>query len=149
MLDFNDDAFIENPYPALAELRKIGKPIWHDGAQMFLAATHADANAVLRNRSLGRIFKAREPEGDWGTFNWLHSDSLLDSEPPKHTRLRSLLVKAFNKNKIDSLRPDVVRLTESLLQGIQAKIERDGEFDVIRLCRTTTGQGDRGAARIP
>jgi cytochrome P450 len=98
---------------------------------MFLAATHADANAVLRNRSLGRIFKAREPESDWNTFNWLHSDSLLDSEPPKHTRLRSLLVKAFNKNKIDSLRPDVVRLTESLLQGIQAKIERDGEFDVI------------------
>jgi cytochrome P450 len=131
MLDFNDDAFIENPYPALAELRKIGKPVWHEGAQMFLAATHADANAVLRNRSLGRIFKAREPEGDWNTFNWLHSDSLLDSEPPKHTRLRSLLVKAFNKNKIDSLRPDVVRLTESLLQGIQVKIEHDGEFDVI------------------
>jgi cytochrome P450 len=131
MLDFNDDAFIENPYPALAELRKIGKPVWHEGAQMFLAATHSDANAVLRNRSLGRIFKAREPESDWNTFNWLHSDSLLDSEPPKHTRLRSLLVKAFNKNKIDSLRPDVVRLTESLLQGIQAKIERDGEFDVI------------------
>jgi cytochrome P450 len=131
MLDFNDDAFIENPYPALAELRKIGKPVWHEGAQMFLAATHADANAVLRNRSLGRIFKAREPEGDWSTFNWLHSDSLLDSEPPKHTRLRSLLVKAFNKNKIDSLRPDVVRLTESLLQGIQVKIERDGQFDAI------------------
>ena len=131
MLDFNDDAFIENPYPALAELRKIGKPVCHDGAQMFLAATYTDANAVLRNRSLGRIFKAREPESDWNTFNWLHSDSLLDSEPPKHTRLRSLLVKAFNKNKIDSLRPDVVRLTESLLQGIQAKIERDGEFDVI------------------
>lgn len=131
MLDFNDDAFIENPYPALADLRNIGKPVWHEGAQMFLAATHADANAVLRNRSLGRIFKAREPESDWSTFNWLHSDSLLDSEPPKHTRLRSLLVKAFNKNKIDSLRPDVVRLTESLLQGIQAKIERDGEFDVI------------------
>ena len=131
MLDFNDDAFIENPYPALAELRKIGKPVWHEGAQMFLAATYADANAVLRNRSLGRIFKAREPESDWNTFNWLHSDSLLDSEPPKHTRLRSLLVKAFNKNKIDSLRPDVVRLTESLLQGIQVKIESEGEFDVI------------------
>jgi len=131
MLDFNDDAFIENPYPALTDLRKVGKPVWHEGAQMFLAATYADANSVLRNRSLGRIFKAREPESDWNAFNWLHSDSLLDSEPPKHTRLRSLLVKAFNKNKIDSLRPDVVRLTESLLQGIQAKIERDGEFDVI------------------
>jgi hypothetical protein len=131
MLDFNDDAFIENPYPALTDLRKVGKPVWHEGAQMFLAATYADANSVLRNRSLGRIFKAREPESDWNAFNWLHSDSLLDSEPPKHTRLRSLLVKAFNKNKIDSLRPDVVRLTESLLQGIQAKIESEGEFDVI------------------
>ena len=131
MIDFNDDAFIENPYPQLAELRKAGKPVWHDGAGMFLAATYADANAVLRNRSLGRIFKEREPESDWSTFNWLHSDSLLDSEPPKHTRLRSLLVKAFNKNKIDSLRPDVVRLTDSLLAGIHQKIEQDGEFDVI------------------
>ena len=131
MIDFNDAAFIENPYPALAELRKAGKPVWHDETQIFLAARYEDANAVLRNRSLGRIFKPRTPEQDWRTFNWLHSDSLLDSEPPKHTRLRSLLVKAFNKNKIDSLRPDVDRLTKALLDQIETKLAETGEFDVI------------------
>ena len=131
MIDFNDAAFIENPYPALAELRKAGKPVWHDETQIFLAARYEDANAVLRNRSLGRIFKPRTPEQDWSTFNWLHSDSLLDSEPPNHTRLRSLLVKAFNKNKIDSLRPDVDRLTKALLDQIETKLAETGEFDVI------------------
>ena len=131
MIDFNDAAFIENPYPALAELRKAGQPVWHEEAGLFLAARYEDANAVLRNRSLGRIFNPRQPEHDWSTFNWLHSDSLLDSEPPKHTRLRSLLVKAFNKNKIDSLRPDVDRLTKQLLDKIETKLETNGEFDVI------------------
>lgn len=131
MIDFNDAAFMEDPYPALAELRKHGKPVWHEGLNMFLAANYADANAVLRNRSLGRIFKPRSPEEDWHEFNWLHSDSLLDSEPPKHTRLRSLLTKAFNKNKIDSLKPDVERLTAGLLDAIALKVEATGSFDVI------------------
>jgi cytochrome P450 len=131
VIDFSNPDFMENPYPALAELRKVGKPVWHEESQLFLAATYQDANAVLRNRSLGRIFKPRTPDEDWDTFNWLHSDSLLDSEPPKHTRLRSLLVKAFNKNKIESMRPDVERLTEQLLKNIEAKLEATGEFDVI------------------
>ncbi|MCX8530196.1 MAG: cytochrome P450 [Rhodoluna sp.] len=131
MIDFDDAAFIENPYPALAELRKAGKPVWHEPTGSFLAARYEDANAVLRNRSLGRIFKPRTPEQDWSTFNWLHSDSLLDSEPPKHTRLRSLLVKAFSKNKIDSLRPDVDRLTKKLLDDIELKLNETGQFDVI------------------
>lgn len=131
MIDFSNPAFMEDPYPSLAELRKAGQPVWHEESQLFLASTYQDANAVLRNRSLGRIFKPRSPAEDWDTFNWLHSDSLLDSEPPKHTRLRSLLVKAFNKNKIESLRPDVQRLTEDLLKKIEVKLEQTGEFDLI------------------
>ena len=131
MIDFESPDFLDNPYPALAELRKYGKPVWHEETNLFLAATYQDANAVLRNRSLGRIFKPRQPDENWDTFNWLHSDSLLDSEPPKHTRLRSLLVKAFNKNKIESLRPDVERLTKDLLNKIEIKLEQTGEFDVI------------------
>ena len=132
MIDFENPQFLENPYPALAELRKQGQPVWHEGTNLYLAATYQDANAVLRNRSLGRIFKPREPNETWDTFNWLHSDSLLDSEPPKHTRLRSLLVKAFNKNKIESLRPDVERLTQELLKKIDEKLELTGTFDAIQ-----------------
>ena len=131
MINFKDQAFLADPYPQLAELRKSGKPIWHDELQVFLAATHADANAVLRNRSLGRIFQAKEPADEWDTFNWLHADSILDSEPPKHTRLRSLVMKAFNPKKIESMRPDVERITQKLLDDSAVKLAATGEFDVI------------------
>ena len=59
MIDFLDHKFIENPYPALEKLRSEGKPVWHEGVGMFLAARYEDANDVLRTKSLGRIFKAR------------------------------------------------------------------------------------------
>lgn len=131
MIDFSNPEFLEDPYPALAALRKAGQPVWHEESNLFLAATYQDANAVLRNRSLGRIFQPRQPDENWDTFNWLHSDSLLDSEPPKHTRLRSLLVKAFNKNKIESMRPEVERLTADLLKNIEVKLEETGSFDLI------------------
>jgi cytochrome P450 len=131
LLDLQNPEFIEDPYPQLAELRKVGEPVWHDGLQVFLAATHSDANAVLRNRALGRIFKPKEPLDQWDTFNWLHADSILDSEPPKHTRLRSLVMKAFNPKKIESLRPEVERLTALLLDQAEAKLREQGEFDLI------------------
>lgn len=131
MLNLQDPGFIENPYPALAELRQAGEPIWHEGLGVFLAATHKDANAVLRTRALGRIFTPKEPQNEWDTFNWLHADSILDSEPPKHSRLRSLVMKAFNPKKIESLRPDVERLTQLLLDDAAEKLKNQGSFDLI------------------
>ncbi len=131
MINFQDPEFLDDPYPQLAELRKFGKPVWHEELGIFLAATHADSNAVLRNRSLGRIFKPKEPSDQWDTFNWLHADSILDSEPPKHTRLRSLVMKAFNPKRIESMRPDVERITQGLLDEIEQKLAKTGQFDVI------------------
>ncbi len=131
MINFQDPEFLDDPYPQLAELRKFGKPVWHEELGIFLAATHADSNAVLRNRSLGRIFKPKEPSDQWDTFNWLHADSILDSEPPKHTRLRSLVMKAFNPKRIESMRPDVERITQGLLDEIAQKLAKTGQFDVI------------------
>jgi cytochrome P450 len=127
MLDFKDPDFIANPYPGLAELRAHGKPVWHDELGLFLAAKHRDANDVLRNKSLGRIYRPRVPEEEWFDFNWLHSDSILDSEPPKHTRLRSLVAKAFNRGRIDALAPQIQTLTQELLDQIALK----KDFDVI------------------
>ena len=128
MIDFKDLHVIENPYPALKELRAFGKPVWHEDLQLFLAAKHSDANDVLRNKSLGRIFVPKTPDTEWFEFNYLHADSILDSEPPKHTRLRSLVAKAFSRQRIEALRPDIERLTHQLLDGIESK---GGEFDVI------------------
>ena len=131
LIDFKDPEFIANPYPQLKMLREFGKPVWHEELGMFLAAKHRDANDVLRNKSLGRIFIPKKPEAEWHEFNWLHSDSILDSEPPKHTRLRSLVAKAFNRNKIESLRPQIESLTEQLLDQIAAKLARGENFDII------------------
>ena len=132
MINFNDPNFINNPYPELAQLRAEGKPIWHEETNMFLAARYDDANATLRNKSLGRIFTARQPESDWQTFNWLHADSILDSEPPKHTRLRSLVSKAFNKNVIENQRSIIERIVDQLISEINSKLDsQHGKFDLI------------------
>ena len=131
MIDFNNPTFVADPYEQLKELREFGKPVWHEGMQIFLAARHSDANDVFRNKSLGRIFTDKKPDFEWETFNWLHSDSILDSEPPKHTRLRSLVAKAFNRNKIEGMRPAVERITQQLLDVIDEKVKSGETFDLI------------------
>lgn len=131
MIDFNNPTFVADPYEQLRELREFGKPVWHEGMQIFLAARHCDANDVFRNKSLGRIFTDKKPDFEWETFNWLHSDSILDSEPPKHTRLRSLVAKAFNRNKIEGMRPAVERITQQLLDVIDVKVKSGETFDLI------------------
>jgi cytochrome P450 len=131
VLDFNDASFLADPYPELAQVRAFGHPVWNEELGIFLAAGYHDANSVLRNKNLGRIFAPKQPESEWAEFNWLHADSMLDSEPPKHTRLRSLISKAFNRGKIEGLRPLVERLAHELADGCAAKLEADGRFDVI------------------
>lgn len=131
MIDLSDKDFVLNPYPQLAELRAHGKPVWHQDLGIFLAANYKDANQVLRDRKLGRVFKPKEPNELWDTFNWLHADSILDSEPPKHTRLRSLVMKAFNPRTIAALEPQIVAITKTLLAQASAKLESEGSFDLI------------------
>jgi hypothetical protein len=131
IINFNDPEFIADPYPGLKSLRNNDGPVWHEGMQMFLAARHFDANDVFRNKSLGRIFTPKTPEFEWEIFNWLHADSILDSEPPKHTRLRQLVAKAFNRQKIEGMRPAVERITQKLLDVIDQKVKSGESFDLI------------------
>jgi len=131
MIDFQDPGFVLDPYPQLKELRAVGKPVWHEALGMWLAARHSDANAVLRTKSLGRIFTPKAPESEWKEFNWLHADSILDSEPPKHTRLRSLVGKAFSRSRIEALRPEIERIASALLDEAQLKLDATGSFDLI------------------
>ena len=121
-------AFVLDPYPVFDELRAVGRPLWHEGLGLWLAFSLADADAVLRDRRLGRVYRPREPQEEWDTFNWLHSDSILDSEPPKHTRLRSLVAKAFARGHVERLRPRVRELADGLLDDAAASGDA---FDVL------------------
>ncbi len=116
--DLTSPDLVADPYPVLAALRAADRPVWHPGLNVWLAARHSDAGAVLRNRRLGRIFAPREPADVWDTFNWLHADSILDSEPPKHTRLRALVAKAFARGHVERLRPRVQDIASGLLDAV-------------------------------
>ncbi|MEN9453910.1 MAG: hypothetical protein RLZZ19_397, partial [Actinomycetota bacterium] len=124
-LNVNDPEFIRNPYPVLAELRALAKPVWHESMQLWLAATHADASAVLRSKTLGRIFTPHEPDDLWETFNWLHADSIMENEGSKHTRLRTLVSKAFNRSQIERLAPRIDSIITELLDVCHDKKEFD------------------------
>ena len=52
---------------------------------------------------------------------------MLGLDPPDHTRLRRLVAKAFTPKTVEQLRPDIVRLTDQLLDGF----ERGAVVDVI------------------
>ena len=126
-LDLTDPAVVADPYPHLAALRSAAPLAWHSGMGMWLATGHGEAGAVLRDRRLGRVFGPRTPDADWDTFNWLHADSILDSEPPKHTRLRRLVAGAFGRGHVQRLAPRIEQLAAGLLADLP-----DGEFDVLQ-----------------
>ena len=131
ILDTRDPATVVNPYEIYRELRSHRDLVWSDRLNLWLAPTHETANATLRNKNLGRIYQVQEPSDEWEIFNRLHSDSILDSEPPKHTRLRSLIQKAFTPGRISALEPNIIEICEQLLAGAAAKIKVDGKFDVL------------------
>jgi hypothetical protein len=130
-IDLEDSAVVADPYPYFAEWRAAGRALFHEGLGMYLACTYADANAVLRSKALGRIWVDRQPDDVWNTFNWLHSDSILESEPPKHTRLRALVAKAFVRGQIERMRPAVERIADELLDAALEKERRTGSFDLV------------------
>ncbi len=129
--DLTDPETVRDPYAAFARLRAEGRPVWDEALGMWLAFRYDDANAVLRTRQLGRVYTPREPLDIWETFNWLHEDALLENEPPKHTRLKSLVAKAFARGHIESRRPRVQALCNQLLDAAETKARDSGTFDLI------------------
>ncbi len=129
--DITDPDVVRDPYPAFAQMRAEGRPVWDDDLGMWLAFRYDDANAVLRSRRLGRIFSAREPLDVWETFNWLHDDALLENEPPKHTRLRQLVAKAFARGNIESRRDGIQQMCRDLLDVADEQARDTGTFDVM------------------
>ncbi|WP_433383029.1 cytochrome P450 [Actinoplanes sp. CA-142083] len=124
-IDFEDPDVIRDPYPALARLREQAPVSWHEPMGMWLAASHAAADAVLRDRRLGRFWADREPADIWEPFNLLHRNQMMENEPPDHTRLRSLVAKAFARGHVERLRPAVAAEAARLVQ------EAGPEFDLL------------------
>jgi cytochrome P450 len=134
--DLNDPAFIRDPYPTLAELRE-KKPIYRDDVyKKIFFFRYDDIAALLKDRRLGRQIThvlGRDELGwpppnpalkPFDDFQALH---LLDREPPDHTRLRSLVQKAFTVSRVESLRERIVAVVNGLLENANPR-----DFDVHR-----------------
>ena len=51
-------------------------------------------------------------------FALIHVHSLLESEPPQHTRLRRLVAGAFARGHVERLRPQIARLANQLADQV-------------------------------
>jgi cytochrome P450 len=117
-LDLTDQGVVADPYPSFARAREVAPVQWHEGLGLWLAFTHAEVNAVLRDRRLGRIWADREPAGRFESFNLIHRNAILEMEPPHHTRLRRLISTAFARGHVERLRPWVEELAGRLVDEL-------------------------------
>jgi cytochrome P450 len=128
--DPREPSFFTNPYPFYAAL--------HDAAPMFFwkqyghwcAASHAYVSALLRDRRFGRQIlhvATREelgwpaPEPHLEAYRAVMQFALLEVEPPVHTRLRTLVNRAFVSRQVERLQPRVAQLTNALIDGFEAE----------------------------
>ncbi|MFC9738505.1 cytochrome P450 [Streptomyces noursei] len=111
--------FVENPYPVYAELRAKG-PVH----RVRVPGQERDFWLVVRNEEGRRILADERLSKDWRSQGVWPADALpinenmVESDPPKHTRLRALVTRAFTARRIEALAPWVHTLTADLLDAM-------------------------------
>jgi len=123
--------FIRDPYPHYDRLRTID-PVHVTSFGAFVASRHAEVSLVLRDKRFGKDFVERTKRRygpkimEEPVFRSM-SHWMLQADPPDHTRLRGLVVKAFTARRVEDMRP---RIQEIVDQTIDAVIDR-GHMDLI------------------
>ncbi len=124
-----DPDFVQNPYPFYERARTGGDLFFWEEYGMPAAVGLDLVNAIFRDRRFGREVpeEKRTPVPDHLTpFYDIEAHSMLELEPPRHTRLRSLVLRAFTSRRIKELGPDIESLSHALIDGFP-----DGEFDLL------------------
>lgn len=123
-----DNAFVQDPYPFYDAARAQGPVIFWEDMNMAAAFDHATVSALLRDRRLGRTpLTPRDCPAHLAPFRALELNSLLELEPPRHTRLRSLVLRAFTSRRVQTLAPDIEAITDELLKDLPS----GATFDLI------------------
>jgi cytochrome P450 len=129
MKGFNpmDPEFLADPYPTYRRLRT-EDPVHQSPLGFWVLTRYEDVAAVLRDarfikEPLAALVAARlgneVPRGV--------GLSMLDRDPPDHTRLRSLVSKAFTPRVVEGLRPRI----QQIVDGLVARAEAAGSMDLI------------------
>lgn len=126
--------FYENPYPIYHRLRSEEPVHWSDLLQGWLITRYADVVSTLRDPrfSANRMpaYLSTLPESarrELHILNRCISMQMGFMDPPDHTRLRSMVNKAFTARFVEGMRPGIQELVEKLL----GSIERTEQIDMI------------------
>jgi cytochrome P450 len=123
--------FIANPYPHYRRLRETD-PMHLTPLGFYVASRHADIATVLRDKRFGKDFAGRmsrrhgpeilEEPVYRSMRHWM-----LQQDPPDHTRLRGLVVRAFTARRVEDMRPRI----QEIVDGIIDRVEARGRMDLI------------------
>ena len=130
MADFQfnpmDPEFIADPYPLYHRLRT-EDPVHHSPLGFWVLTRYEDVVAALRDPRLAKEAIASFVAARFGAPVPAMGLSMLDRDPPDHTRLRGLVSKAFTPRVVEGLRPRIQDIVDGLLDRVATR----GSMDVI------------------
>jgi len=133
-IDSSHPGFYGDPYSTYERIRAVA-PAFHwreQGIWCFMNA--ADVGAILRDRRFGRELlplpggpplPPREAPAHLEAFHRFNQASMLEREPPVHTRLRNLVSRAFLSRSIERLKPRIAALATDLAEAIRPRHEAE------------------------
>ena len=126
--------FIRDPYPHYARLRTTD-PMHLTPLGMYVASRHAEASLVMRDKRFGKDYPERTkrrygPDIMSEPIFRSFSLTMLQQDPPDHTRLRGLVVKAFTARRVEDMRPRIQQIVDETLDRLipQGKMELIEDF---------------------
>jgi cytochrome P450 len=129
-----DQAFVQDPYAAYDAIRAELPAFFWEEYGFWCVATHQAVSGLLRDRRFGRevLHVATREELGWpepqphtAPFDQVETHSMLEREPPVHTRLRTLVNRAFVSRQVERLRPRIAALAHRLIDGFADQHETD------------------------
>ena len=110
-LDPHEPRFFQNPYEAYAWLHGAGRTFFWEEFGFWCFGGYDDVNRLLRDRRFGRQNPAGIPDSrgigqdrsHLAAFDAVEANSMLELEPPVHTRLRTLVNRAFVSRQVERL----------------------------------------------
>lgn len=121
---------LSDPYPIYAALRE-GGPLHRTPRGVWLVLAYEPAIAILRDHHRFSVehSKYRKPTADTGPGPAERGleNIMLFKDPPDHTRLRTLVNKAFTPRVVERMRPRIQEIVNELLD----EAEQRGTMDVI------------------
>ncbi len=114
-------AVIANPYPTYERMRRTDPVHRMRLIDAWVLTRYSDVDRLLRDHA---TFSSAVPSY---VQRRTGLTSMLETDPPDHTRLRSLVSQAFTPRAIEVLRPRIAQLAEELVDGAASR----GRFDVM------------------